>query len=149
MISTNWKCFKVIYSYMPDGNIKSIWISISCFFIMMQETYRYSDPFYISKISAESICILPFINIINFLIQNPESNASPRTYYEHPTLQWERKCFITVLIKFKLKGNEATFPFVYKCVQMIQSNTTYYFKIRFIKTSKCWPWTWISGVQAW
>lgn len=44
----------------------------------MQETYRYSDPLYISKIPAESICVLPFIYIINFLIQNPESHTSTK-----------------------------------------------------------------------
>lgn len=41
-----------------------------------EETYRYSDPLYVSKIPTKSISILSFIHIINFLVQDPKFPTS-------------------------------------------------------------------------
>lgn len=39
--------------------------------VIPEETYRYADPLYISKISPKLISILSFIHVINFLVQDP------------------------------------------------------------------------------
>lgn len=39
----------------------------------VNETYRYTDPLYVSKIPSKSISIFSFIDIVNFLIQYPET----------------------------------------------------------------------------
>ena len=47
-------------------------MSAKCKGLAVNETYRHSDPLYVSKIPTKSISILSFIDIVNFLVQDPE-----------------------------------------------------------------------------
>lgn len=49
-------------------------------FWLANETYRYADPAYIPEVSPESISILSFVYVINFLIQNSETKREDQSY---------------------------------------------------------------------
>lgn len=69
--------YSSLYNSSPQRNIVISSKSLSeAIWKILAGTYRHSDPLYVSKISAKFISILPFINVVNFLIQSPAISMS-------------------------------------------------------------------------
>lgn len=50
-------------------------------FGLANETYRYTDPAYIPEVSPESVGVLSFVYVVNFLIQNSENQRDRSVPY--------------------------------------------------------------------